>query len=1338
MNPIIKNQMKTKLFCLFILSILVMTGFSQIPINGLVAWYPFAGNASDASGNGNNGTVNGATLTTDRFGNVSSAYSFDGVNDNINCGNGASLQISGDISVCGWVKTNTIIMSNLISKYKTSTAGWELVIDPAGKVHFGGRPGSGYCSSGISSLVNNSSWHFLVGQRLGTQWQIYFDGLLSSSTNCISGSIQTAYNLTFGSESLNTYFFNGTLDDIRIYNRALTLAEITALYGESPPPVLGELQISQLPFVGISSITAYKTINNKIYLFGAQLPPYSGAYTASNNIRSFDLTTNTWNTLPFNLPYPVFDNINASYLDGHFYFGPGWTTGNSNGFGTHKKMIDVNLNTNTSFETINQFATNSIWAISSIENNGNILFLGGYFYPTSVKPIYAFIPPVNSFNQLANFNIGRSSVSSALGNDGWIYCFGGTYNNSPTLVIERFNPNNYQVQTMDTTSIPGNLSGGMNFWNFPSENSIYFFMNNYANPAIYSYNYVSNTTTNTGIIANGTFGNRSILDSNDPHSIYCFKLNPDNNSPLQLVKLTLSTFSIPINQATNITFSNVQTNQFSFNWTDGSGAKRAVFIKQDSVGTAAPVNNITYNANTTFGSGSQIGTTGWYCVFNGTTHSSGVTVTNLLPNTNYRVMVSEYNGNPGTEQYNTSVALNNPKTQKTCSSGSVPTYGLLAWYPFSGNANDATGLGNNGTVHGATLTSDRFGNANYAYSFNAAAKNYIELNNQIGKFGTSDFTISTWYNSTDGGGIVICKRNTESYDNFWEFYMSRFGICQNTSSATLSTIYYSPLPSLNVWHHSLIVKTSTELRLYIDGILNSILPIAINYNITNNNPAEIGSQIAPVSGVVGCFNGKIDDIRIYNRALSDCEITSLYQEPASFNISLVSNPVNGGTVTGGGTYNSNTPITVTATTNTGYTFMNWTESGNVVSTSPSYSFTVSSNRNLVANFSVQQFVVTTSSSPAIGGNTSGGGTFIANTPIIVAAVPNTGYSFVNWTENGNIVSTSQNYAFTVSANRNLNANFALQQFIITTSSIPANGGNTSGGGTFSYGTSVTVMASANSGWVFNYWSENGFMVSNNPNYIFTATSNRNLVANFILQGVQYTITATTNPTNAGYTTGGGIYNSGALATVNAFPNSGWAFVNWTEFGSQVSTAPNYTFTVIGNRDLVANFGLEYIVTAIAIPANSGYTTGGGAYIAGQTAILQAFSSIGWSFENWTENNTVVSTNSVYSFAVNNSRSFEANFHSIVGMDEQLNKGIRIYPNPTNDRLFISFERAIIPSTVEIQITNSHGQTVYKTEINAVNKNISLDLKELNPGLYYLLLTDEVMRKIADFKIVIQQ
>jgi len=80
--------------------------FAQIPVKGLVAWYPFSGNANDFTDNNNNGTVNGATLTTDRFGNPSSAYSFDGVSNNILIHSDTNLAPYGksNYTVSLWVK----------------------------------------------------------------------------------------------------------------------------------------------------------------------------------------------------------------------------------------------------------------------------------------------------------------------------------------------------------------------------------------------------------------------------------------------------------------------------------------------------------------------------------------------------------------------------------------------------------------------------------------------------------------------------------------------------------------------------------------------------------------------------------------------------------------------------------------------------------------------------------------------------------------------------------------------------------------------------------------------------------------------------------------------------------------------------------------------------------------------------------------------------------------------------------------------------------------------------------------------------------------------------------
>ncbi|MEY2509454.1 MAG: hypothetical protein QOE26_217 [Verrucomicrobiota bacterium] len=216
----------------------------------------------------------------------------------------------------------------------------------------------------------------------------------------------------------------------------------------------------------------------------------------------------------------------------------------------------------------------------------------------------------------------------------------------------------------------------------------------------------------------------------------------------------------------------------------------------------------------------------------------------------------------------------------------------------------------------------------------------------------------------------------------------------------------------------------------------------------------------------------------------------------NYTVSTSSSPSAGGTTSGSGTFAAGSSRTVTATANSGYSFVNWTESGSVVSTSSSYTFTLNSTRTLVANFTAVSYTITTISSPSGGGTTTGGGTYSAGSSRTVTATPNSGYSFVNWTESGSTVGNSASYTFTLNGNRTLVANFASPNYTIATSSSPSAGGTTTGGGTFSAGSSRTVTATANSGYSFVNWTESGSAVSSSTSYTFTLNSNRSLVASF--------------------------------------------------------------------------------------------------------------------------------------------------------------------------------------------------------------------------------------------------
>ena len=150
--------------------------------------------------------------------------------------------------------------------------------------------------------------------------------------------------------------------------------------------------------------------------------------------------------------------------------------------------------------------------------------------------------------------------------------------------------------------------------------------------------------------------------------------------------------------------------------------------------------------------------------------------------------------------------------------------------------------------------------------------------------------------------------------------------------------------------------------------------------------------------------------------------------PGNFAVNLSSNPVAGGTTSGSGSHAAGSLVTVSATPNAGYAFINWKENGVIVSASSSYSFVLNANRTLVANFTLitgSQFAVILSSNPTIGGTTAGSGLYNAGSSVTVTANPNIGYTFINWTDNGVVASTSSNYTFPLNANRTLIANFSL-------------------------------------------------------------------------------------------------------------------------------------------------------------------------------------------------------------------------------------------------------------------------------------------------------------------------
>ncbi len=445
-----------------------------------------------------------------------------------------------------------------------------------------------------------------------------------------------------------------------------------------------------------------------------------------------------------------------------------------------------------------------------------------------------------------------------------------------------------------------------------------------------------------------------------------------------------------------------------------------------------------------------------------------------------------------------------------------------------------------------------------------------------------------------------------------------------------------------------------------------------------------------------------------------------------YTVNVSANPTIGGSVTGGGTYNQGQSCTVTATPNAGYSFTNWTENGNVVSTNRNYTFTVTGNRTLVANFQAQpqNYNITVSANPSNGGSVAGGGTYQQGQSCTVTATANTGYAFANWTENGNVVSTQTNYTFTVNGNRTLVANFTPQQYTITATADPVNGGNVTGGGTFNYGNSCTLSATPATGYTFVNWTKNGTQVSTNATYTFTVTESAAYVAHFQLQS--FTVNVTANPAEGGTVAGGGTFNYGETCTVTATANEGYDFVNWVQGLFSVSEEATYTFTVTNNVNLTANFALQTFEVKVSVnPSEAGTVTGEGTYNYGDEVTLTIVRNEDWAFENWTENGEVVSEEMNYTFIITSSRNLDANFIYTEGIGENSIE-TKVYPNPTKGEFTLEGE-----GLNHVRIVNAYGQMVYNADVEG--DQVRIDLSQMAKGIYMMHIEAEggqAVRKIV--------
>jgi len=343
--------------------------------NGLIGYWPFDGNTNDLSGFAYNGTGTNLTATTDRFGNANSAYHFDGSTSFVSIPDKVALRLNNtDFTLNAWVKLdayNTSYLSTIVSKrFSGVNNGWLWGINgaltsPQGATYFG--PGGGNSDAIGTTVLSTGQWYMVtcVYNNAAQSLSIYINGVLNTTvTSILSPNALTTATMYIGKDgATGGYYFQGSMDDVSIYNSALSLSSIKQLYNvtaDTPYRLLAYWAFDNNTSdstgrghngtgTNLTATTDHFGNANRAYHFDGSTSYISVPDDIALRLNNTDFTLNVWVKLDaYNSSYQStiiskrLSGINNGWLwgingalttpQGATYYGPGG--GNSNAIGT--------------------------------------------------------------------------------------------------------------------------------------------------------------------------------------------------------------------------------------------------------------------------------------------------------------------------------------------------------------------------------------------------------------------------------------------------------------------------------------------------------------------------------------------------------------------------------------------------------------------------------------------------------------------------------------------------------------------------------------------------------------------------------------------------------------------------------------------------------------------------------------------------------------------------------------------------------------------------------------------------------------------------------------------
>ena len=1211
-----------------------------VPTGDLVAYYPLDGDANDYSGYGNHGTIIGNVVpATDRKGNPNGAYRFPGEPFNYISVPDADVLHLNSFTISAWVYTDAENYGSgyLVDKGRDITNGtYRLNVRNVGATTQYG----GINDAGIDENPTVNQWHMITGTVEGTQACYYLDGVLMDvKTLSQPFSCTTTDPLTLGMHyytgvsSNYAYDLLGVLDDVRIYNRVLSAQEVKNLYNIDNGCSSGVFSISE----------------------GAQVLFSQGnlQYQASTNTWRF--AENQWDCIGEGN-----SNISEAYDGWIDLFGWG-TSGYNHGancyqpWSTSTNSSDYYAYGSSSYNLYDQtgqadWGYNAIANGGNMENNGWRTLTGG----SGGEWYYVF----NTRSTASGIRYAKAQLNGV---------------NGVVLLPDDWSASYYSLSNTNQgdASYTSNVISSSQ-WNTLEQYGAVFL------PA-------AGSRDGTSVNCVGSDGNYWSASYSTSYHARSLDFNSGNLDPY-VGRYRIYGFSVRlVRSAQNDSFSiNATPNPAEGGTIEGAGTYEA--------GTTCTL-TATTNAGYIFANWTENGEV----VSTETTFSFVVTgsrdivanfnpmLTSISDDFNDGVINPELWTATGPNIYEEDGMI---KIQQN----RTDNYVALESLPFMIPTDSVIVMERRFLLH------DQYHNSSWGDRYF-----YGNINIKI--------------NGSDDNYIGVCYYD-DDYENRHGTYI-RTQINGEVNETRICDAIF------DTWLTEGVILDFNENTLTYCRDFCSIVTVAI----PNVRPDYVTFRFKPDGWWTGHYHN-MDYIKINVEAPDNCSIT------------VSTSPEEGGIATGGGEYEYLSVCTLIAEPNQGYDFMYWTDNGDQVSYDAECFFVVTPNRELVAHFTLP-LTISATADPAEGGTVSGMGEYEYNTTCTMTATPNEGFTFMYWTENGNQVSTSASYSFTVTTDRELVAHFMIKP-VITVAINPAEGGTVSGMGEFDYNTTCTLMATPNPGYLFLNWSRNGSVVSSNATYSFTVTEDVNLEAVFSpINGLSigegeaaiyylpsyslynYTLSQQIyTPEEIGGSNGINsiaFFNAGGTKTRNydiymvhtdktSFEsNTDWIIVSETDrvfsgnltFNTGQWTTINldtpFNYDGISNLAIIVDdnsgnwssnsmscrvynangnqairvysdgtnydpynpssyggtlhnvknqviFGMShYTITAAASDLGMGTVAGSGQYDSGATCTLTASASGDNFFTSWTENGVIVSTEPSYTFTVTRNRNLVANF-----------------------------------------------------------------------------------------------